>query len=41
MKYAIEMGSDALHKTPTFMKIGSGILKLLGRDSQTYTMVMF
>jgi hypothetical protein len=30
MKYAVEMGSDAMTYIPSFIKIGSGILKLLG-----------
>jgi hypothetical protein len=37
MKYAVEMGSDAMIYIPSFMKIGSGIQKLIGvyRDTQT------
>jgi hypothetical protein len=31
MKYAIEMGSDAVIFMPSFIKIGSGIQKLMGR----------
>jgi hypothetical protein len=30
MKYADEMGSVAMIYTPSFMKIGSGIRKLIG-----------
>jgi hypothetical protein len=29
MKYAVEMGSDALMYIPSFIKIGSGIQKLI------------
>jgi hypothetical protein len=36
MKYAVEMGSSAMIYTPSFMKIRSGILKLMRGDSQTY-----
>jgi hypothetical protein len=39
MKYAVEMGSGAMIYTPSFIKIGSGIQKLMGRvgftDTQT------
>jgi hypothetical protein len=31
MKYAVEMGSGAMIYIPSFIKIGSGIQKLLGR----------
>jgi hypothetical protein len=31
MKYAIEMGSGAMIYIPSFIKIGSGIPKLIGR----------
>jgi hypothetical protein len=34
MKYAAETGSGAVHIK--FIKIGSGILKLIRRDSQTH-----
>jgi hypothetical protein len=35
MKYAIEMGSGAMTYIPSFIKIGSGIQKLMGgRDLQ-------
>jgi hypothetical protein len=30
MKYAVEMDSDAMAYTPNFIKIGSGIQKLMG-----------
>jgi hypothetical protein len=30
MKYAIEMGSDAMIHIPSFIKIGSGVQKLIG-----------
>jgi hypothetical protein len=30
MEYAVEMGSGAMIYTPSFIKTGSGILKLLG-----------
>jgi hypothetical protein len=30
MKYAVEMGSGAMLYTPSFIKIGSGIQKLMG-----------
>jgi hypothetical protein len=30
MKYAVEMGSGALMYIPSFIKIGSGIQKLIG-----------
>jgi hypothetical protein len=29
MKYAVEMGLDAIIYTPSFIKIGSGIQKLI------------
>jgi hypothetical protein len=31
MKYAVEMGSGAVIYIPYFIKIGSGIQKLMGR----------
>jgi hypothetical protein len=34
MKYAVEMGSGAMIYTPSFIKIGSGIRKLI-RDTHT------
>jgi hypothetical protein len=36
MKYAIEMGSSAMIYIQSFMKIGSGIQKLMGGDTQTH-----
>jgi hypothetical protein len=30
MKYAVEMGSSAMIYTPSFIKIGSAIQKLMG-----------
>jgi hypothetical protein len=33
MKYAVEMDSDAMIYTPSFIKIGSGIQMLLGGDT--------
>jgi hypothetical protein len=30
MKYAVEMGSDAMMHIPSFIKIDSGFLKLIG-----------
>jgi hypothetical protein len=35
MKYAVEMGSNAMIYIPSFIKIGSGIQKLIWEDSQT------
>jgi hypothetical protein len=32
MKYAVEMGSDAMTYIPSFIKIGSGIQRLIGRN---------
>jgi hypothetical protein len=42
MKYAVKMGSGAMIYIPSFMKIGSGIQKLIGgiqryTDIQTHT----
>jgi hypothetical protein len=34
--YEVEMGSDAMIHKPSFIKIGSGIQKLLGGDTQTH-----
>jgi hypothetical protein len=34
MKYAVEIGSGC-HDIPSLIKTGSGILKLIGVDSQT------
>jgi hypothetical protein len=36
MKYAVEMDSGAMIYTPSFIKIGSGIQKLLGEDTQAH-----
>jgi hypothetical protein len=37
MKYILEMSSGAMAYTTSFIKIGSGIQKLMGRgDSQTH-----
>jgi hypothetical protein len=35
MKYAVEMGSGITLYIPSFIKIGSGIQKLIERDRQT------
>jgi hypothetical protein len=35
MKRAVEMGSGAMIYVPSFIKIGSDILKLIAGDSQT------
>jgi hypothetical protein len=37
MKYAPEMGSGAIVYIPSFIKIGSGIQKLIGGDSDIQT----
>jgi hypothetical protein len=37
MKYAVEMGSDDMIFIPSFMKIGSGIQKLIGEESHADT----
>jgi hypothetical protein len=34
MKYTVEMGSGAVIYTPSFIKIGSGIQKLIGGDTK-------
>jgi hypothetical protein len=34
MKYAVEMGSGAMMFIPSFIKIGSGIQKLIRGDTQ-------
>jgi hypothetical protein len=36
MKYAVEMGSNAMICVPAFIEIGSGIQKLIERDSLTH-----
>jgi hypothetical protein len=33
MKYAVEMGSDAMIYIPSFIKIGSVFQKLIGEDT--------
>jgi F0F1-type ATP synthase alpha subunit len=35
MKYSAEMGSGAMIYIPSFIKIGSGIRKLIRGDAQT------
>jgi hypothetical protein len=35
MKYSVEMGSVAMIYKPSFIKTGSGIQKLIGRNSHT------
>jgi hypothetical protein len=37
MKYSVEMGSGAVIYVPSFVKIGSGIQKLIGEDTHTDT----
>jgi hypothetical protein len=37
MKYAVEIGSGAMIYIPSFIKIGPGVRKLIGRDTQTRT----
>jgi hypothetical protein len=37
MKYAIEMGSGVMIYIPSFIKIGSGIQKLIGGYTDTQT----
>jgi hypothetical protein len=36
MKYAVEMDSGAMVYIPSFIKIGLGIQKLIGGNSQTH-----
>jgi hypothetical protein len=36
MKYAVEMGSGAMIYISSFIKIGSGIQKLMGWNMQTH-----
>jgi hypothetical protein len=36
MKYAADMGSGAMVYIPSFLKIGSGIQKLMGGNTQTH-----
>jgi hypothetical protein len=35
MKYPVEMGSGVMIYIPSFIKIGSGVQKLIGEDRQT------
>jgi hypothetical protein len=35
MKYAVEIGSRAMIYVPSFIKIGSGIQKIMGGDIRT------
>jgi hypothetical protein len=35
MKYAVEMGPGAMVNILTFISIGSGLEKLIGKDTQT------
>jgi hypothetical protein len=37
MKYAIEIGSGAMIYIPSFIKIGSGIQKLMGGEGYLWT----
>jgi hypothetical protein len=37
MKYAVDFGSDIMIYLPSFIKIGSGIQKLLWGDTHTGT----
>jgi hypothetical protein len=37
MKYAFDMGSGVMMHIPNFIEIGSGILKLIGRYTDTQT----
>jgi hypothetical protein len=36
MKYAVDIGSGAMIYIPSFVKIGSGIQKLMRGDTQKY-----
>jgi hypothetical protein len=40
MKYAVEMGSGTMIYIQSFIKIGSGIQKLMGADMQTHSKVI-
>jgi hypothetical protein len=40
MKYAVEMSSGAMIYIPSFVKIGSGIQKMLEGDIRTGSMVI-
>jgi hypothetical protein len=37
VNYAVEMGSGVVIYIPSFIKIGSGVQKLIGGDTQTHT----
>jgi hypothetical protein len=37
MKYAVEMGSGTMIHIPSFIKIGSGIQKLMRRHASMHT----
>jgi hypothetical protein len=36
MKYAVEIGSGVMIYIPSFTKTGSGIQKLIGKDTETH-----
>jgi hypothetical protein len=40
MKYAVEMGSGTMAYIPSFIKIGSGIQKLMGEGIHRHTEIM-
>jgi autotransporter-associated beta strand protein len=40
MKYVVDMGSGAMIYIPSFIKIGSGIQKLIGTHTHTGSMVI-
>jgi hypothetical protein len=40
MKYVVEMGSGAMIYIPSFIKIGSGIQKLIRGDTETGSKVI-
>jgi hypothetical protein len=40
MRYAVEIGSDAVIYIPSFIKIGSGIQKLIGGTQTHNSMVI-
>jgi hypothetical protein len=37
MKYAVEVVACAITHTPSFIKIGSAIQKLVGEETETHT----
>jgi hypothetical protein len=37
MKYSVEMGSGVMIYMSSFMKIGSGIQKFIGQDTETHS----